>query len=96
MALTGKQKRYLRSLGQRRKSIVTVGAAGLSTTALAEIGLALAHHELMKVKLPALDRTLRQQLARDICDATGADLVQLLGRVGLFYLPASTPVINLP
>ena len=96
MALSGKQKRYLRSLGQQRKSVVTVGTSGLSAAALTEIRVALAHHELMKVKLPALNRALREQLLRDICQATGADLIQLLGRVGLIYLPANEPVIKLP
>jgi len=31
MILTGKQKRYLRSLGVNEKAVVTVGKEGLST-----------------------------------------------------------------
>ena len=82
MSLTGKQLKFLRAAAQTRKPVITVGAAGLSAAVMAEVELALAHHELLKIKLPAGDRALHQEMLDSICNQTGAEPVQTIGRGG--------------
>jgi RNA-binding protein len=94
--LTGNQKRYLRALAHHRKSVVTIGANGVTEAVLSEIDHALNDHELLKIKLPAVDASGRKTILDRVCAATGADSVQTIGRVGVIYRPAPEPSITLP
>ncbi len=96
MPLTTKQKSYLRSLAHHREVIVTVGNAGLTDPVLSELEIALARHELLKVRLPAIHRTERASLAEKIATALHAELVQEIGRVGVFYRRAEKSKITFP
>jgi RNA-binding protein len=96
LRLSGKQKRYLKGLAQNRKAVVTVGSKGLAESVMTEIDEALTRHELLKIKLPALPREDRERLLASICNATGADQVQSIGRVGILFRAADPPGIDLP
>lgn len=95
-SLTGKQVGYLRSLAHHRKAVVIVGNDGASDSVLAEINGALNHHELIKVKLQQAKKPDRQELLAQICAKTHANIVQLIGRIGVIYRAADTPSIQLP
>lgn len=94
--LTGNQKRYLRGLAHHRKPVVTVGVNGVTESVRAEIDQALAHHELLKVKLPAVDAAGKTAMLDQLCAATGAQWVQTIGRIGVIYRPAPEPSITIP
>ncbi len=94
--LSGNQKRYLRGLAHHRNPVVTIGANGVSEAVVAEIDQALLHHELIKIKLPAVDGTGRKSILEQVCTATGAEPVQTIGRVGVIYRPAPEPAITIP
>ena len=96
MILTGSQKRYLRGLAHHRPVAVTIGSARLSDTVVDELEQALAHHELVKIKLPAAPKLEKKELLHSACDHTGAVAIQLIGRIGIAYRKASKPVIELP
>ena len=96
MALTDKQRKHLRALAHHRKVIVIVGQNGLSENVIAEIDNALAHHELVKVRVNAGDRDTRRAMVDEIAAQTQSDVVQTIGHVGVFYRPALPPVIQLP
>ncbi len=85
MPLPEKQRRRLRQLGHALKPVVIVGGQGLRDTVLAEIDGALAHHELIKVRVNAGDRTGRDAMIGSICDACNAELVQRVGHVALLF-----------
>ena len=87
MTLSESQKKYLRGRGHQLKPIITVGNAGLSEAVLAEYESTLAHHELIKVKLPAGDRDVRDEMVKTLCDDHSAILVQRIGNVALLYRP---------
>ena len=96
MSLTVHQIKYLKALAHHRKPVVTVGAAGVTDAVLAEIRIALNAHELVKIKLPAIERGERDILFERICRDTQAEPVQRIGRAGVIYRRAEKPKIQLP
>jgi RNA-binding protein len=85
MALNDSQTKFLRRLGHDRKPVVLVGQAGLSPNVVAELDRALRDHELVKVRARVGDRDLRNELLAGLAAATGAELVQRIGNVALYY-----------
>ncbi len=96
MELSNPQRRYLRGLAHGRRVVVTVGNAGLTPAVLAEIDQALAHHELVKVRIHGVDRETRQALTATMLERTGGRLVQSIGHVVTLYRAAKRPRIALP
>lgn len=96
MSLSNRQLRYLRGLTHNIKPVVTVSDKGLSETVMAEIELALAHHELVKIKLRG-DRETRGAWAVEIQRRCGTELVHSIGQVACFFRRnPEKPVIALP
>ncbi len=85
MTLSESQKKYLRGRGHQLKPIITIGNAGLTETVLAEFESTLAHHELIKVKVRAGDRKVRDEMISRLCDDHSATLIQRIGNVALLY-----------
>ncbi|MCG6939759.1 MAG: ribosome assembly RNA-binding protein YhbY [Thiohalocapsa sp.] len=83
--LNNQQRRALKQLAHHLKPVVLLGAAGLTEPVLAEIGLALSHHELIKVRVNGGDRDGRDAQVRTIVEETGAALVQRIGNVAVLY-----------
>ena len=87
MSLNEEQKRHLRRLGHALSPVVRTGNAGLTEAVLAEVELALEHHELIKIKLVAGDRDEREEFLRRVVEVTGATPVQSIGQIALLYRP---------
>ncbi|NKC13623.1 MAG: hypothetical protein GKR94_15960 [Gammaproteobacteria bacterium] len=85
MLIDSKERRHLRAKAHALKPVVIVGEAGLHDAVLAEIAGTLTHHELIKVRLPAIGRSQRDTLCRQIADLTQAALVQTVGRIAVLY-----------
>ena len=96
MSLTQKQIRYLRSLSHHRKPVVIIGAAGLTQAVLDEVDTSIAHHELIKIRLNAADKTERQLMIDEICTKLNCIKVFAIGHVATFYRRGKKPVIELP
>ena len=62
----------------------------------ASIDVALAHHELIKVKINAADKSERQAIIDKISEQTAAGWVLSIGHIAGFYRPAEKPKIVLP
>lgn len=75
--------KQLRAIGHKLKPVVTVAGNGLSDNVVAEIERALTDHELIKIKLAVGEREARDAVTLDICERTGAQLVQSIGSVAL-------------
>ncbi len=67
--------------------MVIVGQHGLSDSVVNEIDLTLDTHELIKIKLAGADKAEREQLSGNIVERLSAELVQIIGRVAVFYRP---------
>ncbi len=87
-ALTSAQTRFLRGQAHDLKAMLQVGAKGISDTLVAEIDLALEHHELIKIKVGAEDRDVRDGAIAQIAERTGAALVQRIGHTAVLYRPS--------
>ncbi len=96
MNLTTKQKQYLKGLAHSLKPVVLLGQHGLTEGVLAEIDGALAHHELIKVKVAAEDRETRQLIVDAIVRETKAVQVQLMGNTLTLFRQAEESRITLP
>jgi RNA-binding protein len=94
--LTGKQKRFLRALGHPLKPVILIGKGELNEALIRETDEALAHHELIKVKLLESSVMDRHQASDELAQSCSADVAQVLGRTFLLYRPAKEPKLALP
>lgn len=95
--LTGKQKRYLRSLMVTQPAILQVGKGGISDNLVTQLRDALEARELVKIKLlPNCEDDLRT-VAAALSQATDSELVQTIGKnVVLYRRSEEKPTIQLP
>ncbi|MSP27365.1 MAG: ribosome assembly RNA-binding protein YhbY [Methylococcales bacterium] len=77
-------KKKLKSDAHSLKPVVMIGQPGLTDAVLAEIELALDHHELIKIKICA-ERDERKLISEKICTATSAEAIQSIGQIIVIY-----------
>ena len=95
--LTGKEKRFLRSLANTMEPIVQVGKGSVNESVLFSLNEALEARELVKVRV--LKNCLEEvdAVAQALAEQSEAELVQVIGRNVLLYRRHSKkPVIELP
>lgn len=86
--LTSAQTRFLRGQAHDLKAMLQVGSKGLTDALVAELDLALEHHELIKVKIGADDRDARDSMIAALAERTEAALVQRIGHTAVLYRPS--------
>ncbi|HEY5803719.1 MAG TPA: ribosome assembly RNA-binding protein YhbY [Lysobacter sp.] len=86
--LTAAQTRFLRGQAHDLKAMLQVGGKGVTESLVAEVNLALEHHELIKIKVAAEDRDARDAMIDDIALRTEAALVQRIGHTAILYKPS--------
>jgi RNA-binding protein len=97
MQLTEKQRRHLKKLAHPLRPVVLMGGAGLTPAVVAEAARALHDHELIKVRLPGLDREARDAALQALAEQTGSVMVTRIGHVAVLYRAANPlPRILLP
>lgn len=96
MKLSNKQKQYLKGLAHSLKPVVQLGANGLTEGVLAEIEVALNHHELIKVKVPSDDREEKALIMDAIIRETRAAKLQVIGHVMIMFRPTDDRKVNVP
>ena len=77
-----------------KKPVVSIGSQGLSESVLSEIEIALEHHELIKIKLPAGNKEERSEMLTKACSETLSEPIQLIGRVGVLFRKAKKSKIE--
>lgn len=79
--------KQLRASAHRNKlkPVVMIGMKGLTEAVIDEMEMALNHHELIKIKVPALEKQDKLKLVDEICDATQAEKIQLIGNTLVLY-----------
>ncbi|WP_158130012.1 ribosome assembly RNA-binding protein YhbY [Vibrio fluvialis] len=96
MNLSNKQKQHLKALAHNLKPVVLMGGNGLTEAVLTEIEIALDHHELIKVKVVSEDRETKHLIVDAIVRETGAEKVQVIGKVLVLFRPSEQRKIELP
>jgi len=95
--LTESQKKFLRREAHSLKPVVAVGDKGVTPTLLQELAAALDHHELIKVRVRAGDRTVRDEIIAKLSDQANATLITRIGNIATLYRPRKKkPTIILP
>jgi len=97
MNLSESQKKFLRGLGHQLKPVIMIGDAGLTESLLKEFCSTIEHHELIKIRVRAGDREMRDSIISDLCIKGSAELVTKIGNVALvFRRNKEKPQIPLP
>ncbi len=96
-SLTGKQKRFLRSLGSTLEPIVQVGKGVLAANLIQQVDEALEARELIKVRVLNNCGEEKERVAERLASATDAHVVQEIGHIILLFRPSKKkPQIELP
>jgi RNA-binding protein len=85
MALTSKQRQYLKGLAHSLPPVVRVGRGGASPAVIEETKRSLASHELIKVRIDTDDSTKRRALAEEVARACDAELAGSIGKLAILY-----------
>ncbi len=83
--LTGKQKRYLRSLAHHLDPIFQVGKGGVNENMITQIKEALEARELIKVSILQNNLDDKHEVAQALAAGAQAELVQLIGHTVVLY-----------
>jgi putative YhbY family RNA-binding protein len=82
------ERRALRAKAHLLDPVVSIGQHGLTPAVLHEIDVNLAAHELIKIRVFAVDRDVRGAMLAQICAELDAAAVQHLGKVLIVWRPA--------
>jgi RNA-binding protein len=97
MALTGKQRKFLRALAHPLTPVVRVGRGGVSGAVIGETIKSLAAHELVKVRIDVDDSAERRALAEKLAAAADAHIAGNVGKIAVLYRARDEkPKIKLP
>ncbi len=94
--LSGKQKRYLRSLANNLNSTFQIGKDGLNDNLIISINDNLKANELVKVSVLKTCETSTNEIEIEICAKCKCELVQHIGRTLVFYRRSKEHKIILP
>ena len=80
-----KQQQRLKGIAHNLKPVVLMGDKGLTENVMLEIDMALATHQLIKVKAAKVPKDIKKVMAAEIYNKTRAELVQLIGNILVLY-----------
>lgn len=96
-SLTGKQKSFLRSMGQTLEPVVMMGKDGVTPTVVEAAREAIKKRELIKVRVLQNCMEEPEDAIRMLAERADVNLVQIIGRNGLlFKRNFEKPKIELP
>ncbi|PSF14248.1 ribosome assembly RNA-binding protein YhbY [Marinobacter shengliensis] len=91
MSLSPEQRREYRAIAHNLKPVIIVGDKGLSEGLQDELERALNDHELIKIKVASTDREARHEAIQALCESSGAELVQTIGKIAVILRRAKKP-----
>ena len=91
MSFSPEQRREYRAIAHTLKPVIIIGDKGLTVNLTQELDRALTDHELIKVKIASTDRDARQEIIAELCKASGAQLVQSIGKMAVILRRARQP-----
>lgn len=91
MNLANSQKKHFKTVGHHLSPVVMVAEKGLTENLVKEASRALADHELIKIRFSLDDRDERRALMQELAEQLQAELVQVTGKIGLYFKKAAKP-----
>ena len=85
------ERKALKARAHALDPIIHLGEKGLTEPVIAEVGRALAAHELIKVRAGGLDRDAREAAFAEICTRLDAQPVQHIGKILIVYRKKPDP-----
>ena len=83
--LTSKQRAYLRGLANTESAIMQIGKGGIGENLVKTVSDALEARELIKLSVLEICGETPKQTANALAEATGADVVGVVGRKIILY-----------
>lgn len=97
MALTAKQRQFLKGLAHPLAPVVRVGRGGVSAAVVDETKKSLLAHELIKVRFEVDDSAERKNLAAKLAAETDSEIAGSVGKIAILYRAREEkPAINPP
>lgn len=93
--LNSKQRAKLRGLASKEDTIFQLGKEGITENFLKAVDTALTARELIKFKVLESAMVDRKAAAEEIAQATGSEVVTVIGTKIVLYRPAEKAVIQL-
>ena len=94
--ITTKQRAQLRALANPLEVILQVGKSGIIDTLIKQVDDALTARELIKIKVLENAPVNAREVAQELAEKTGADVVQVIGmKVSLYRRNKKDPKIVL-
>ena len=94
--ITTKQRAQLRALANPLEVILQVGKSGVIDTLIKQVDDALTARELIKIKVLENAPVNAREVAQELAEKTGADVVQVIGmKVSLYRRNNKDPKIVL-
>ena len=84
-SLTGKQKSFLRSMGQTLEPVVMIGKEGVTPTVVQSARDVIKKRELIKVRVLQNCMAEPEGVIHMLAERVDSNLVQIIGRNGLLY-----------
>ena len=95
--LSGKQARYLRSIGHSLKPLLQIGRSGITDSFVDQLRNSLKTHELIKVKIGKNAGVEPDRVIEELTIKVPCQLAQSIGKTLLLYKPRDkNPNIVLP
>lgn len=88
--LTSKQRAYLRGLASVQETIMQIGKGGISENLIRTVSDALEARELIKLSILKNCDMMPEEAARRLADATGAEVVTVIGNKIVLYRESKT------
>jgi len=79
------ERKKLKARAHALNPVLHLGGKGLTEAVIAEIGRALAAHELIKVRAGSMERDEREAALAEICTRLDAQPVQHIGKILVVY-----------
>ena len=83
--LTSKQRAYLRGLANGESAIMQIGKGGVGENLVKTVSDALEARELIKLSVLENSMETPREVANELADAVGADVVGVVGRKIILY-----------
>ncbi len=83
--MTTKQRAYLKGLAMKLDTIFQIGKIGVTDETVKQLTNALEARELIKVKVLETSPVTAREAAEEVAEATGAEVVQVIGNKFVLY-----------